>query len=268
MLMQERLQHIFTGWVDSLYRRLNGKGYLPNWSLRATVGFPADFETIGAEFLAYLKLLCGLKSDNSILDIGCGCGMMALQLRGYLTIGGRYVGMDIDPVAIEWCNERIASRDSRFRFFWVDLANPRYNPTGTGSAASFRFPDPDLSYDVVLLKSVFTHMRPDSVKNYLCEIRRLLKPGGCCLTTFFLLNDEQKELERQGKNVKSFKYGDDDFRYADEDLPEKAVAYREGFVFEMLKHSGLALPTSPHYGSWSGRCDGLSFQDILLVCGE
>lgn len=268
VFVQERLQHLFTRWVDGLYRRLHGKRYLPPWSLRATVGFPADFEVTGAEFLAYLKLLGGLQSRHHVLDIGCGCGMMALQMREYLSEQGHYLGMDIDRAAIEWCQTHIAAHDKRFDFCHVDLGNPRYNPSGPLSDADFRFAAPDASLDVILLKSVFTHMKPDGVRNYLHEIARLLRPGGRCLATFFLLNPAQAAWAECGKNALAFEHGAGDWRFVDPALPEKAIAYREGYVIEMLQRSGLTLAAAPYYGTWTGRPDGLSYQDILLMTRE
>jgi SAM-dependent methyltransferase len=234
--------------------------------LRFTVGSPADFEVTGAEFLAYLKLLVRLRPQHKILDIGCGCGMMALQLRDYIGGGGSFVGMDIDPRAINWCQAHITPRYPNFAFYQADLENPRYAARGGQSAASYRFPHPDADFDVILVKSVFTHMRPGGVENYLHEIARLLKPDGCCLATFFLLNAESG----YGHADLTFNHGDEDCRYADPMLPEKAVAYRESWVLEMAVGSGLKLATPPYYGAWSGRRGGLSFQDILLLirsCG-
>ncbi len=266
--VKEYLQHLVTRWVDDWYRRLHDKRYLPPWSLRAMVGFPADFEVTGAEFLAYLKLLCGLESRHHVLDIGCGCGMMALQMRDYLSDEGHYLGMDIDPAAIEWCQAHIAAHDERFDFCHVDLGNLRYNPQGALSDASFRFDVPDANLDVILLKSVFTHMKPEGVRNYLHEIGRLLKPGGHCLATFFLLNPDQAALAERGKNALAFEHGAEQWRFVDPALPERAVAYREDDVLEMLQRSGLTLAAAPYYGTWTGRLNGLSFQDILLLTGE
>ena len=45
-----------------------------------------------------------------------------------------------------------------------------------------------------------------------------------------------------------------------EDLPEEAVAYDAGWVAERLAAHGLE-PTESRPGTWSGREDGLSFQD-------
>jgi SAM-dependent methyltransferase len=266
--VKERLQHLISRWVDVPYQRLHGKRHLPPWRLRFTVGSPADFEVTGAEFLAYLKLLCGLRSHHSIFDVGCGCGMMALQLEGYLAGDGRYVGMDIDRKAVAWCQAHVTTRSPRFSFYHADLKNPRYNPDGAFSAASYRFPEPDASFDVILLKSVFTHMQADGVQNYLDEIRRLLKSGARCLATFFLLNDEQASFTRRGHGALTFNHGDACARYADQALPEKAIAYRESYVLEMVERSALTLAAPPFYGTWSGRPNGLSFQDMLLLAKE
>jgi SAM-dependent methyltransferase len=263
--VKKQLQQLVTGWVDLFHRHLNGKGYLPPWDLRATVGFPADFEVTGAEFLAYLKLLCGLKSNHQVLDVGCGCGMMALQLRNYLSMDGGYVGMDIDRRAIRWCETHIGAEDTRFQFVYVDLYNRRYNPTGGERATDFCFSHPDGSFDVILLKSVFTHMRPEEVQNYLQEIRRLLKPLGRCLASFFLLDQEGTGERSLRPPAKTFDYGDAMFRYADPDLPEKAVAYPETRLLSMLDRAGLALVEHPYRGDWSGRPNCLSFQDLLLI---
>jgi ubiquinone/menaquinone biosynthesis C-methylase UbiE len=39
------------------------------------------------------------------------------------------------------------------------------------------------------MKSLFTHIRPAEVENYLREMARVLKPGGRCLAAFFMLNE-------------------------------------------------------------------------------
>ena len=69
----------------------------------------------------------------------------------------------------------------------------------------------------------------------------------------------------QQLNDIDFKYGTGPYRIRDEAIPESAVAYEEGYVRELLTQSGLELSAPIRYGTWSGRADGLSHQDILLV---
>jgi hypothetical protein len=103
-------------------------------------------------------------------------------------------------------------------------------------------------------------MRPPDVRNYLEEVSRLLKSDGRCLATFFLLNDEQAALA----NDLRFKYGEGEWRYVHEHSPESAVAYDETFVMQLLEKCGLEVEKRI-YGTWSGREDGLSYQDILFI---
>jgi cyclopropane fatty-acyl-phospholipid synthase-like methyltransferase len=67
---------------------------------------------------------------------------------------------------------------------------------------------------VILLKSVFTHLRPAEVENYLKEVARLLKADGRCLAPFFLLNQEQELLAAKASNTPKFSYGDRQWRYS------------------------------------------------------
>src|SRR5829696_7239370 len=88
--------------LDLVSRVVTGKTDLPPLRLRKHVGPLRTFESSGAEFAVYLKLLCGLRSDERLLDIGCGCGLMAISLADYLDARGRYVGVDIDRPSIDW----------------------------------------------------------------------------------------------------------------------------------------------------------------------
>ena len=47
---------------------------------------------------------------------------------------------------------------------------------------------PDASFDVIYAASLFTHLLPDETRNYFCETRRVLKPTGRCLFSFFHLD--------------------------------------------------------------------------------
>jgi SAM-dependent methyltransferase len=117
----------------------------------------------------------------------------------------------------------------------------------------------------VLLKSVFTHVRPAEVENYLREVARLLKEGGRCLATFFLLNPEQKVLAAGGRNALQFSFGTDAWRYVYEHSPESASAYDESYILNLLERHNLRARPPVYYGSWSGRKTGLSFQDVLII---
>jgi hypothetical protein len=118
---------------------------------------------------------------------------------------------------------------------------------------------------VILFKSVFTHLRPAEVENYLKETSRLLKADGRGLATFFLLNQEQELLAAEARNTLKFSFGDEQWRYVYEHSPESACAYSESFILGLLQKYDLTLARPAYYGSWSGRENGLSFQDMLII---
>jgi hypothetical protein len=62
-----------------------------------------------------------------------------------------------------------------------------------------------------------------------------------------------------------FRYGVGPYRVRDRSIPESAVAYDETHLLQLLCACGLELREPVHYGTWSGREHGLSYQGILLV---
>ena len=251
--------------LDWAARAVTGKRDLPPLRLRRYVGPLRSFESSGAEFMGYLRLLAGLRPDERVLDVGCGCGLMALHLKDYLDGRGRYTGLDIHAPSVAWCRRHITPARANFEFARIDVRSEAYNPSGRHAAEEYVFPFADGSFDAVLLKSVFTHLRPGAVENYLKEVARLLAPGGRALATFFLLNERQEALRREGLNRIEFRYGEGVWRHAYRESPESAVAYREDFVLGLIDRHGLALKRPVFYGSWSGLREGLSFQDVLLL---
>jgi SAM-dependent methyltransferase len=251
--------------LDYLSRLINNKTDFPPLHLRRYVGPLRTFESSGAEFMTYLRLLIEMRPGERILDVGCGCGLMALYLREYLAETGSYAGVDLHAPSINWCSKHIADQRSNFQFRHIDVKSLAYNAEGKLNAEDFTFPYESASFDVILFKSVFTHLRPGEVGNYLKEVSRLLKEDGRCLATFFLLNQEQELLAARGSNVLKFDFGDEQWRYVYEHSPESACAFDENFILGLLQKHDLTLARPAFYGSWSGREKGLSFQDMLVI---
>jgi SAM-dependent methyltransferase len=232
----------------------------PRW--RNPVG-DGDFEATGTEFLDYFVRLGGLKPTDRVLDVGCGIGRMARPLTKYLTTGS-YEGFDIVPAGIEWCQKTITARYPGFRFSLADARNPEYNPHGKVPATKYRFPYGDAQFDFAFLTSVFTHMRPSEVSRYLSELERVLTPGGKCLATFFVLNDESHRLVASGRSSIDLKHPLPGCWTSNLEIPETAIGYGEQELERLTGEQNLAL-RSLHCGNWCGRADYLSFQDIAIL---
>jgi SAM-dependent methyltransferase len=248
--------------TDLMSRALRGKLHLPPKHVR-DVG-DGDFEATGAEFLGHF-IGAGLAPSHRVLDIGCGCGRMALPLTRYLHNDGSYIGMDVAYEPVAWCQRHITRRHPQFRFYHADLHNARYNPTGTSRAAEYSFPFDDGSFDFIFLTSVFTHMLPDGVERYAQELARLLAPAGKALATFFLCNEAQQRLAAQGRSRFAFPVAHGVYRISDKAIPESAVAFEESYVRRLFGDHGLQIAEPVSYGTWSGRPDGRSIQDIVVL---
>jgi SAM-dependent methyltransferase len=232
-------------------------------------GSVIDFEGSGAALRGALVDLAGLTPSSRVLDVGCGMGRLAASLASYLDASGSYVGLDIIPDGIKWCNENIVGPHGNVHFVLSDVRNGEYNPKGKIEAAEYRFPFDDESIDVVVLDSVFTHMLPGDLEHYLGEITRVLKRGGRCFATYFLLTKESRELMLTKESTIKFKRDFGSYSVASAKVPELAVAYDEKYIEEL--HARYGLTNERYPGFWSGQpsrwspTSGTGLQDVLVA---
>ena len=191
----------------------------------------ADFKQNAEEFFRLYIDLCDLKPNERMLDVGCGIGRKTVLLTGYLNDQGAYEGIDVVKSGIEWCSHVITKRYQNIKFNHVDLYYRFYNPQGSQRSLEYRFPFSDSSFDLVTLGSVFTHILPKDVEHYLSEITRVLRGGGRCLISWFLLNEESLGLIDSNKSTLDFRYEIEAVcRTIDREQPEMASAYNEDSV--------------------------------------
>ena len=254
--------------LDYIFRTLNQVGYYPPLHLRRHVGgMNSGFNGPGYEFAAYLRLLAGLQTGNSLWDFGCGCGMLELALQD-LGWRGRLVGTDIHKPCVEWAKKHIQLGSDISNFIHADIYNPFYWPKGKLTTKEWLPIFIEKDFDVVIAKSLFTHILQDELHTYLKGIADRLKPGGKALLTFFIHSAENAHYTSSGRNKLSFIPYDKEENCFVRNLhaPTAAVAYSQQYIMDSLRIAGFDLKeTTLHYGTWSGRPDGLSFQDVIVA---
>jgi SAM-dependent methyltransferase len=122
-----------------------------------------DYDLIGKIELGLL-LLEGVRAADSVIDLGCGTGRLAVHLIPWLR-GGRYLGIDISRTMLREAARRTAGLENGCAVEW------KHQRTS-------RFEVPDASADVICAFSVFTHMEAEDTYRYLRDSLRVVRPGG------------------------------------------------------------------------------------------
>lgn len=108
-------------------------------------------------------------------------------------------------------------------------------------------------------------MLPPDMEHYLSEVSRVLKPGGRCLITFFVLNQESLGLINEQRTVVPFAHDCGEHRISSTEAPELAVAYPESAIRLTYARRGLAISEPIRYGSWCNRAVPYDYQDIIIA---
>ena len=277
-LMQWAAEVAAHTWEDSAYATLrpNADWYeqtaygnlyrkMPPKRMRAEIG-ARNYRKGGQDFVQHLITEGQLAPTARVLDVGCGCGRMALPLTHYL-ISGSYEGFDANRKYVSWCRKNITTEYPNFGFEHTDVLNELYNPNGKIKACELTFKYDNNSFDFVFLASVFTHMLPVDMEHYMSEITRVLKDGGTCFITFFLLNAESEQLLTEKRSDMNFlpRRNDERYRTINYGRPEDAVAYPETYIRQLYEKNGFTINPPVFYGSWCQRKDPLNYQDIVVA---
>jgi SAM-dependent methyltransferase len=247
--------------VDFIARLVNQRTYIPPYSIRVrSVGFKNDigaarFQAGGRRITNMLRTHAKLTPDSRVLEIGCACGRNAFGLAEILK-DGNYIGMDIERTSLASAKANSKLRRKGFQFELLDIRNGGYNPEGKYLATEYVFPYRDESFDVVFMISVFTHMLTDEVLNYASQIARILKPGGCCYFTAWLLD---REMETQ------FPFQSQEHSYMNKEIPEFNVAYRSEFLINTFANNGMLCTAGPLWGPvHGGKSEIGGHQDVMV----
>jgi len=225
-----------------------------------------DFRRTGDALISTLIKHAGLSNTSRVLDVGCGTGLLAVPLTSILSKGS-YEGFDTISPGIKWCKSHITKKYPNFHFSLFDIYHESYNPTGKIQASDFRFPYDDSSFDIVILRSIFTHFKPEELRHYVSEINRVTKPGGRSFITFHLVNPETADLMENGKSYFHFEYKVEHGCYTTNLNRKSEYAYEESYIRMIYNDYDLKVQEPILYGGWRNGTNikEPNFQDIVVA---
>lgn len=222
---------------------------LPPLWLRRHAGPVRAFRASAEQAVSLLERLGWLHPGLRVLDFGCGPGSLVPLLAAVLGPEGRYRGLDIHAPSIEWCRRAFAG-DERFSFERIDPRVSGAWPAAVGS------------WDLLLAKSVFTHLLEPEATHALAEIRRALAPGGRAMVTAFLFEGSRFA----GRELPWFPCPGPTaaVRWRRATRPTAAVAVDRATFFDWIAAAGLRVEATIT-GFHPGGSEPPTGQDTLLL---
>jgi ubiquinone/menaquinone biosynthesis C-methylase UbiE len=142
---------------------LHGPGFYDFTLWLFTLGRERSFRD---RILGFAELTPG----QSVLDVGCGTGSLAIAAKRQVGAGGVVCGVDASP-------EMLARARSKGRKAGLEIDFLQ--------APAQALPFPDAHFDVVLNTLMLHHLPRSSREQCVAEMRRVLKPGGRLLVVEF-----------------------------------------------------------------------------------
>jgi arsenite methyltransferase len=143
-----------------------GLGYLPEWLRLVSSDVVSRFVGVGNPFRIRTP-----KTDDCILDAGCGCGLDTFIAAGIAGSSGKAVGIDFTPELLVYPREAAKLFQSgNVEFLGGSLEHLPFERN---------------SFDMVISNGVL-NLLPDKRTGFM-EIARVLRPGGALICADLLL---------------------------------------------------------------------------------
>ncbi|GAA5082265.1 class I SAM-dependent methyltransferase [Roseibacterium beibuensis] len=148
-------------------------------------GGKAAYEVIQALFHRYGS--AASKPEIKVLDWGVGCGRVARHFETDSAV--QMTGIDIDKDNVGWCSENLTGE-----YLHVETAPPTPMPNGI--------------FDLVYACSVLSHLKEESIDQWLAEVSRLLRPDGLALLSFHGTSNAVSYLSRRPEELRALMGGE------------------------------------------------------------
>ena len=186
---------------------------------RAAVGPPDKYDIIGA--LQFRIMVAeGLRDYHSLLDIGCGSLRGGRLFLVYLR-PGHYFGIEPQSrLVYDGIREEIGES------IWA-TKTPDFHYSADFDLSYF-----GVQFDYMLAQSIFSHAAPHMIDKCLAEAKKVLKPNGTFIATYFKGTTDYKGTTWAQAP---------DARYTEQWLKNMCLSH--GLTYEKLKYSHPSAQT-------------------------
>ncbi len=167
----------------------------PNYLIYLVIGQPDVQLFLNSGRVQVFDLLLNMLQRNrldlstyeNVLDFGCGCGRLLRHLIFFENV--KFFGCDYNPLLIKWCKKQMQG----IQFLKNQLEPPIDFNTHF--------------FDLVIVRSIFTHLSADLQSRWLKEIHRIIKPNGLLWITFSgdyyrsHLSQDELDLFNEGRMI-------------------------------------------------------------------
>jgi SAM-dependent methyltransferase len=239
----------------------------------------AYFEAAREKELPFLASVAHLNPKCSTLDYGCGLGRLAAAFADSENRFGSYFGWEPEPQALRWLQSAYEN-SLGFRFDGTQLINNMNYVTNRGNystveenfeSRSEAVPSvTDLlrlmngvKFNLQFSSSVFTHMWSSDIALTLKSFNDVASDNALFVNTWLIVDlYAQTSLDR-GEADRILPIEINGALTYSQSNPLVCTAYRQKDVERMYRESGHQI-LEILYGSWSGRSNGVTYQDIVV----
>lgn len=240
--------------------------------------YVSDYLSLQTSVYPYVKRIGCIKSTSVTLDFGCGFGTLSAAFVLSGNNNGEYFGYDTNSRAINFCIPAYKD-DHNFNFFCPSKDNTTNYITNRRIATAHQAYEqrkkasPSLADIKELLGdkevtcqfslSVFTHMWPEDATESLRVFGEFSNRETVFINTWLVLDDFATETVRKGTADRKLPIEVGGVWTYSQLNPLVCTAYPLELLHKVYSDAGQTI-LNIDFGSWSGRENGVTYQDIVV----